>query len=72
MWVKEAELVPLDLEDGAKLHDLKLWGREHHKSASHTASVTCTQSTMRDPFMMNYHSGIYFLCLSAQKYSSSV
>ena len=33
MWVKEVELVPLDLDDGAKLHDLKLWGREHHKSA---------------------------------------
>ncbi len=34
MWVKEAELQPLDLDDGAKVHDLKLWGREHHKSAS--------------------------------------
>ena len=31
MWVKDSELVPLDLNDGAKLHDLKLWGREHHK-----------------------------------------
>ena len=35
MWVREEELVPLDMEDYTKLHDLKAWGRHHHKCSHH-------------------------------------
>jgi len=31
MWVKEEELVALDMGDLTKLHDLRAWGRHHHK-----------------------------------------
>lgn len=31
MWVKESELVPFNMDDMNKMHDLKAWGRDHHK-----------------------------------------
>ena len=34
MWVKDTDLMPLDMDDHGKIHDLKAWGREHHKSAT--------------------------------------